>query len=126
FEAEDNSGNVSECSFTITVNDAEAPDLQCPENISQANDAGICGAIVEFETPTAFDNSGEVEVEQTGGLPSGSEFPVGISTIEFTATDSEGNSVTCSFTIEILDEEAPVIAQVEPINTTADADSCGA
>ncbi len=126
FEAEDEAGNISECSFTITVNDSEAPSLECPENISQPNDADICGAIVSFETPTGFDNSGEVEVVQTGGLPSGSEFPVGISTIEFTATDAEGNSATCSFTIEITDDEAPEIAQLNDISVNTDEGICGA
>ncbi len=126
FEAEDEAGNISECSFTITVNDSEAPSLECPENISQPNDADICGAIVTFETPTGFDNSGEVEVVQTSGLPSGSEFPVGISTIEFTATDAEGNSATCSFTIEITDDQAPEIAQLNDISVNTDEGICGA
>ncbi len=126
FEAEDEAGNISECSFTITVKDSEAPSLECPENILQPNDADICGAIVSFETPTGFDNSGEVEVVQTGGLPSGSEFPVGISTIEFTATDAEGNSATCSFTIEITDDEAPEIAQLNDISVNTDEGICGA
>jgi gliding motility-associated-like protein/uncharacterized repeat protein (TIGR01451 family) len=126
FEAEDKAGNVSQCSFTIIVKDSEAPSLECPENISQPNDAGICGAVVSFETPTGFDNSGEVEVVQTGGLPSGSEFPVGISTIEFTATDAEGNSATCSFTIEITDDEAPEIAEVNDISVNTDYGLCGA
>ncbi|HKL35725.1 MAG TPA: HYR domain-containing protein, partial [Salegentibacter sp.] len=126
FEAEDEAGNISECSFTITVNDSEAPSLECPDNIMQPNDADICGAIVNFETPTGFDNSGEVEVVQTGGLPSGSEFPVGISTIEFTATDAEGNSATCSFTIEITDDEAPEITQLNNISVNTDEGICKA
>ena len=42
------------------------------------------------------------------GDPSGSAFPVGITTIEFTATDINGNSNVCSFTITVVDNEAPV------------------
>ena len=34
-------------------------------------------------------------------------FPVGVTTITYTATDSEGNAAVCSFTVEIEDTEAP-------------------
>ncbi|MDC8005439.1 HYR domain-containing protein, partial [Aureisphaera galaxeae] len=48
-------------------------------------------------------------LEQTAGLPSGSEFPVGTSTIEWTYTDSGGNVATCTHEIIVEDTEAPVI-----------------
>jgi hypothetical protein len=47
---------------------------------------------------------------QTAGLPSGSTFPVGVTTNSFTASDALGNSNTCSFTVTIADNEAPVIS----------------
>jgi len=42
------------------------------------------------------------------GLMSGDEFPVGMTTIEYTATDANGNSSTCSFTVTVNDVEVPM------------------
>ena len=51
---------------------------------------------------------GCVEISQTEGLPSGSAFPVGITTNTFIATDASGNTSTCSFTITVEDSEGPI------------------
>ena len=48
---------------------------------------------------------GGTTVEQTAGLPSGSAFPVGTNTIEFTATDASGNTSICSFDIIVEDND---------------------
>ncbi|MFD2833827.1 HYR domain-containing protein, partial [Christiangramia antarctica] len=126
FTATDASGNTSECSFTITVEDNEDPTISCPADINQNVDAGVCGAVVNFETPSGLDNSGNVTVEQTAGLESGQVFPVGITTISFTAKDAAGNSITCSFKVTVADDEAPVIDDINNITTNTDAGICGA
>lgn len=38
------------------------------------------------------------------------QFPVGITTVTYTATDAEGNSSVCSFTVEIEDTQVPVLS----------------
>jgi len=58
FQATDANGNTSTCSFVVTVNDTEAPVIACPADIVVTNDAGLCGAVVSFATPTATDNCG--------------------------------------------------------------------
>jgi hypothetical protein len=58
YQATDANGNVSTCSFVVTVNDTEVPVISCPTNIVISNDAGLCGAVVSFATPTATDNCG--------------------------------------------------------------------
>ncbi len=37
------------------------------------------------------------------------QFPVGITTIAYTATDANGNKNTCSFTVEVKDTQSPVL-----------------
>tara|TARA_A100000171_G_scaffold52985_1_gene75012 strand:+ start:8091 stop:12812 length:4722 start_codon:yes stop_codon:yes gene_type:complete len=87
-----------------------APTISCPANVTIANDTGECSAIVTFDDATATDPNGDLtSVTQTAGLASGSEFPVGVSTIEFTATDAAGNMTVCTFTITVTDGEAPVL-----------------
>lgn len=54
--ATDGCGNTASCSFTVTVNDVEAPTISCPSNITVNNDAGQCGAVVTYPTPQAADN----------------------------------------------------------------------
>ncbi|MAB39356.1 MAG: hypothetical protein CL528_06450 [Aequorivita sp.] len=96
--------------ITGTGTDTTAPVITCPTDIEQDNDAGVCGAIVTFDPATATDDTDpNPVVVQTAGLASGSEFPVGVTTIEFTATDAAGNSSTCTFTITVVDAETPEV-----------------
>ncbi|MGC9472248.1 MAG: gliding motility-associated C-terminal domain-containing protein, partial [Bacteroidales bacterium] len=65
---------------------------------------------------------GAVAVTRTDvtGLNSGDLFPEGVTTISYEATDSEGNTSTCSFTVTVEDTEPPVV--VCPSDPVVDAD----
>jgi subtilisin-like proprotein convertase family protein len=56
--ATDASGNTSTCSFVMTVEDNQAPEITCPANIVKVNDQGVCGAIVIYDAPVVDDNCG--------------------------------------------------------------------
>ena len=43
------------------------------------------------------------------GLSSGSTFPIGTTTLAYTATDYHGNTDVCTFDITVVDNEAPVV-----------------
>lgn len=62
----------------------------------------------------------------TAGLPSGSFFPIGTTTETYTASDTLGNSVTCSFDIVVVDNENPVITAPANISVSADSGLCTA
>ncbi|MDV7391990.1 HYR domain-containing protein, partial [Arthrospira platensis SPKY1] len=64
-----------------------------------------------WPVPQAADAcTAEVTVVQTGGPAQGSFLEVGtVYTIEYTATDGCGNSAICTFTVEVLDVQAPEI-----------------
>ena len=81
--------------------DSEKPVITCPEDIEVKANESDDFAIVTFQNATATD-ANSVTVTQTAGLSSGSQFPIGVSNIEFTATDLCGNTSTCSFTITVL------------------------
>lgn len=110
YSATDKDGVVHSCSFYITVEDVEAPSISCPNNIEVKNEPGKCGAVVTYKMPTAEDNCSDVTIAATQGLGSGSFFPVGTTTEEYTATDEAGNTVRCQFTITVTDVEPPVIS----------------
>ena len=103
--ATDVAGNSDVCTFDVTVNDDEDPVVTCPANITEDNDPGQCGAIVEF-TPTATDNCGATI---SSSPASGSFFVVGTTTVTVTATDEAGNSDVCTFDVTINDVESPII-----------------
>jgi len=96
------------CSFTVTVKDTQAPTCNLPANITQNNDAGTCGAVVTY-TATASDNCGAATINCTPS--SGSVFPVGTTTVACTASDTSPDSpnTNCSFTVTVNDTQGPQI-----------------
>ena len=120
YTATDSAGNSTTCSFTITVEDNEGPILVCPADINVSNDPGFCGAIVTFVDPVGMDNCTNDTTVQSGGLASGSLFPVGSTSVTFTATDSVGNSTSCTFDVIVADTQAPVITC--PVDTVLSND----
>jgi len=126
FRSTDPSGNVGTYSFDVTVTDNQDPVITGPGNINQNNDAGVCTAVVNYTFPTATDNCATVSVVQTGGLASGSTFPLGTTTNTFTSTDPAGNVDTYSFDVVVSDTEAPVISGSGNINVNNDAGVCTA
>ncbi|MFC4723578.1 HYR domain-containing protein, partial [Geojedonia litorea] len=87
--ATDAAGNTDVCNFDVTVNDTEDPVVSCPSDITVNNDAGQCGAIVNF-APTATDNCSVVSIVSSPA--SGSFFAVGTTQVTVTATDAAGNT----------------------------------
>src|SRR5439155_15271112 len=74
--ATDTSGNTNACTFTVTVNDGEAPVIAgCPANQTVSTDAGVCTAVVSY-APTATDNC-DSSVTVGCNPVSGSAFPKG-------------------------------------------------
>jgi hypothetical protein len=127
FRVTDASNNTTDCSFTVIVTDAENPQISCPANITSNNDIGVCGAVVNYVTPTGTDNCPGQTTTQIAGLPNGSTFPIGTTTNTFEVTDaSNNNTATCSFSVTINDTENPQITCPGNIAVDNDAGVCGA
>ena len=98
---EDDPSFVSTCvqtiSFTDNVNPVMSP---CPANQTLSSTDGNC-VNATWVAPTATDNCDNVTV--TSDYNSGSCFPIGVTTVSYTATDDCGNTVTCNFTITVID-----------------------
>src|SRR5205814_7791489 len=56
---------------------------------------------------------------------SGSLFPVGVTVVNGTATDTSGNTNSCSFTVTVTHTNTPPVAQCRNVTTNAVA-SCDA
>ena len=126
YTATDDAGNTTTASFDITVTDSEAPSIAgMPADISLSNDASACAAIATWTAPTSDDNCGVTSFTSTHN--SGDSFPVGMTTVTYSATDAAGNTTTASFTVTVMDGENPTIAGMPAdINLSNDAGVCGA
>ncbi|MFN8165954.1 MAG: HYR domain-containing protein [Bacteroidia bacterium] len=120
----DDLGCQASCSSTINVVDNVFPTINsCPSNIS-LNTSGACNAIATWTAPTASDNCAGVTL--TSNYNSGDAFPIGTTTVTYTATDASNNVSTCSFTVTVADNENPVITCPANMSVSADAGQCGA
>ncbi|MGB0509718.1 MAG: HYR domain-containing protein, partial [Flavobacteriales bacterium] len=122
----DSAGNTTTGSFDVTVTDDENPVIAgTPANITQTADAGLCSAVVNWTAATASDNCAIATFSSDHS--SGDAFPVGTTTVTYTATDIHGNTTTSTFDITVTDDENPTLANVpSDITQTADAGQCGA
>ncbi|HPE33409.1 MAG TPA: HYR domain-containing protein, partial [Bacteroidales bacterium] len=118
------------CSFTVTVEDTETPDITCVPDQTKITDPGVCSYTVvgtEFD-PTVVDNClGSIELTNDyNNLATleGAAFEPGSTFVIWTAADPAGNIATCGFTVTVTDEENPTIACPADIIQTADQGVC--
>ncbi len=122
FTIKDASGNEASSEFKIAVKDDHDPTFgnTCPTYPTQYVEAGQCG-INFVPTNLAYsDNCGVDTYVCTYRLPDGSIFttppttapvflPIGVTTVSHVITDFAGNSAECTYTLEVVDNEAPSI-----------------
>lgn len=93
---------TASCIQQIFLNDADAPNIiDCPTDMTvKPNDS--CEAVVKWIPPTTYDTCSMVTLTSTH--EPGDTFPVGSTTVTYTATDACGNISTCSFEVTVTDD----------------------
>ncbi|MBN2777226.1 MAG: HYR domain-containing protein [Bacteroidales bacterium] len=127
---EDENGNIYNYYFDVTVYDDEDPTITCPAGspFSRETDDGFdtyTAILTEFD-PTAYgDNCSATIINDYNGLSSlaGAEFPMGTTTVIWTVTDENSNSVTCSINVVVDDIIEPEISSCPDATISADADA---
>ena len=112
------------CSFNVIVSDGGAPSFtSCPTTEVRYTISGQNYAVVDHASLVAATDAvdQDVQVTLTSGADSGSQFEFGTHTIVYTATDDDDNTATCSFVIDVQDQELPSIACPGNINVNTDA-----
>jgi hypothetical protein len=101
---------------------------KCKGDISAEAGEGACSAEVNVGTPAVGDNCPGATVEgvRSDGQPLGAPYPVGTTTITWTAADAAGNTATASQTVTVEDNGPPVVTPPANVVVGADADSCSA
>ncbi len=108
----DAAGNVASDSARITIVDSLAPQLTCPPSIEVT---GCDSLVITYADPDVSDNCPPITLTLIEGLPSGTSFPEGMTTVSYEASDASGNTSTCSFTVLVspsMIEPNPLIKHV--------------
>ncbi len=94
---------------TFTIVDTTKPAFACPSNISVPAEEGETYGVVTVAVPVVNEACGTVSLTNSfNNLANASgNYPLGSTLVIYTAVDECGNTFTCSFTVTVLDEEAP-------------------
>jgi len=99
-------GNKTSCEQNITITGGTSgTNFGCPENLTATTNIGECTAIVTWNEPAFADCGGGSITGSTH--ESGDEFPIGTTTITYTAMDGNGDELTCSFEVIVEECESP-------------------
>ena len=115
-------------SLTVIVNDTLYPVINnSPNNITKYSESGnntTCEQLVTWTAPTATDNCAVSSF--TSNYSSGASFPVGNTTVTYTAVDNNGNVTTSSFVVTVVDNTTPqfTFCPSPVINTPVNASGC--
>jgi len=77
----------------------------CPTNITISTESEQCFGIPNYTIPNLIDNcdTNNTMATLTQGLPPNAEFPIGITTVTYEASNSLGTTISCSFTVTVID-----------------------
>ncbi len=85
------------------------PVIACPADSMINTTGGLCTGVTNWTDPIAIDlEDGPLPVTQVSGPMSGDALAPGAYVVTYEATDSDGNTVDCSFNVTVVDAEAPV------------------
>jgi uncharacterized repeat protein (TIGR03803 family) len=95
--------------------------ISCPINVGVNADTGLCYATgVALGIPVASAHCGSVTV--TSNAPA--QFPVGTTVVTWTATDTSGDTNTCSQLVIVRDTQTPSITCPTDVTVNADTGLC--
>ena len=97
----DESGNVSENIFTVQINDLEAPELICPDDVVVELGPTECEGRAFPNPQIDEDNCGVVFF--TYDPPLNALLPIGETVVTITASDATGNETSCTYTQTIVE-----------------------
>jgi len=131
--ATDASGLTANCSITINVADNQPPAISCPVGspFIRNTDAGECYYTVfgaEFNATFSDYCPGAILTNSFNGTSTltNDHLPKGMTVITWTATDASGLISNCSITVNVTDNQAPVITcpAGSPYSRNTDTGQC--
>ena len=106
YTAKDSEGNTSICQFNVIVKNENSPLFSnCSKDITaKGNEVGL--AAMDWVAPTVSAKCGDVTL--TSSHEPGDVFPIGITSVEYKATDNTGDISYCKFNIIVSKQEIEI------------------
>ncbi len=123
FEARDGNGNTASCSFTVTVEDNEAPTATCQDATVYLDATGKASLLASKVDNGSSDNCSVSLSVSPSSFGCGD---LGGNTVTLTVSDMDGNSSHCTATITVEDTEAPTITCPPSLTVDVDPGTCAA
>jgi cysteine-rich repeat protein len=110
YTAKDGAGNTATCAPKVTVVDSLPPSVSCPESIT----AECTGRNSAYVTPGVAHASDSCS-GATLSAPEADFYPLGTTTVRYTARDGSGNAASCTSTIQVVDQTPPTVDVTPPV-----------
>ena len=113
----DSGNDVVTFTYNVNIIDQESPVItNLPIDFVVNSTYPNCASVVTWIEPTITDNCNYTttivvkdELDNVLNIVNGDEFPLGINTITYTATDDNGNSSIASFTVTVVDVSPSIV-----------------
>ncbi|MGH9906999.1 MAG: HYR domain-containing protein, partial [Pyrinomonadaceae bacterium] len=122
----DPSGRQATCTQLITVLPNQVLTITCPNDVSANSPTGCDPATVNVGTATSNSATAVITSERSDGLPLTDPYPVGITTIEWTATDTDTQVASCTQTVTVTGTDTTPPTLVVPPNVSVTTSTCTA
>ena len=106
----DEGGNEVTCdTINIEVLDQEPPYIECPGDLYQATEPGVCETEVDIDLPEVSDNCNikGYSNDHNGTNDASGVYGIGTTMVSYTIEDMNGNLNDCNFDVNI---ESPILA----------------
>ncbi|SEP79506.1 HYR domain-containing protein [Neolewinella agarilytica] len=111
--ATDPSGNMTSCVITVELADTTRPTIICPNDTTLAVDAACAALIPDYtslaETADNCNDPAGITVTQVPVPGTMVSDEASLITVTLTATDESGNSLSCDFSVQLIDSIPPMI-----------------
>ncbi len=129
--------------YTIEILVEPQPAISCPDDIAATTDGDNCDTTITLTHPALnydTDNcpGGSLEISFAAGTPAPAGLPTGggvspggadafnfengQTLVTYTVTDGQGNTANCTFTVDVTDNDKPVVTCPDPITVECDED----
>ena len=127
---DDGHGNLDSCSFSVTVEDHEVPQISCPSSDTLYTDGGQCTRTIvagELDPLSVTDNCTAFTFDNDSNFTSsldGEILELGSHVFTWSVDDQHGQTASCSFTMVVEDDEHPVITCPANASRNTDPGQC--
>lgn len=122
--ATDEYGNSRTCSFLVELVDTTSPVINCPGNQTQSTALGTCDTLLlDYTDAISWSDNCVSDINDMTFTQTPAPLSVisGVTTVTIVAEDLDGNTASCTFDVEVGDNEGPTVTCPADITIPTDA-----